>query len=39
MDKIWDGDLSKSEVIGSYGGDEKAECPHRTDTVKRKQLF
>jgi len=25
MDKIWDGNLSKSEVIGRCGGDEKTE--------------
>ena len=31
MDKIWDRKSSKSEVIGRCGGDEKPECPRRTD--------
>ena len=32
MEKIWDWNPSKSEVIGRYGGDEKPESPRRTDT-------
>ena len=31
MDKIWDGNPSKSEVIGHCGVDEKTEWPRRTD--------
>jgi len=31
MDKIWDRNPSKSEVIGCCGGDEKTEWPSRTD--------
>ena len=31
MDKIWDRNPSKSEVIGHCGGDEKTEWPRRTD--------
>ena len=31
MDKIWDRNTSKSEVIGRCGGDDKKESPHRTD--------
>ena len=31
MDKIWDRNPSKSEVIGRCGGDEKTEWPRRTD--------
>ena len=32
MDKIWDKNPSKSEVIGRCGGDENTEWPRRTDT-------
>ena len=31
MDKIWDKNPSKSEVIGRCGLDEKTEWPRRTD--------
>ena len=31
MDKIWDSNLSKSEVIGLCGEDEKTGWPRRTD--------
>ena len=31
IDKIWDRNPSKSEVIGRCGGDEKNKWPHRTD--------
>ena len=31
MDKIWDVNPSKSEVIGRCGGDEKNEWPRKTD--------
>ena len=31
MDKIWDGNPSKSEVIGRCGGDEKTELSLVTD--------
>ena len=31
MDKIWDRNPSKSEIIGHCGGDEKTERPRRTD--------
>jgi len=31
MDKIWYRNLSKSEVIGRCGGDEKTEWPCRTN--------
>ena len=40
MDKIWDRNPSKSEVIGRCGGDEKNEWPRRTDksrTLKKKK--
>ena len=39
MDKIWDRNPSKSEVIGRCGGDEKTVWPRRTDksrTLKNK---
>ena len=39
MDKIWDINPSKSEVIGRFGGDEKNEWPRGTDnsrTLKNK---
>ena len=41
MDKIWDGNPSKSEVIGRCGGNEKTEWPRGTDktrTLKKKIL-
>ena len=31
MDKIWDRNPSKSEVIGRCGGDDKNKWPSRTD--------
>ena len=31
MNKIWDRNPSKSEVIGHCGGDEKNEWPRRND--------
>ena len=31
MDTIWYRNPLKSEVIGPCGGDEKTECPRRTD--------
>ena len=31
MDKIWNRNPSKSEVIGRCGGNEKTEWPRRTD--------
>ena len=31
MDKIWDGNPSKSEVSGRCGGNEKTEGLRRTD--------
>ena len=31
MDKIWDRNPSKSDVIGRCGGDEKTEWPSGTD--------
>ena len=31
MDKIWNRNLSKLEVFGRCGGDEKKELPRRTD--------
>jgi len=31
MEKIWDRNLSNSEVIGRCGGDEKTEWPRKTD--------
>ena len=31
MDKIWDRNPSKSEVIGRCGGDEKTEWPRSND--------
>ena len=34
MDKIWYRNPSKSEVIGHFGGDQKNECPRRTDTSR-----
>ena len=34
MDKIWDRNPSKSEIIGRCGGDEKTEWPRRTDTSR-----
>ena len=40
MDKIWDRNPAKSEVIGRCGGDEKNEGPRRTDksrTLKNKK--
>ena len=40
MDKIWDRNPSKSEVIGRCDGDEKNEWPCSTDksrTLKTKQ--
>ena len=40
MDKIWDRNPSKSEVIGSCGGDKKTEWPRRTDksrTLKKER--
>ena len=44
MDKIWDENPSKSEVIGRCGGDKKNEGSRRTDisrTLKKhkKQTF
>jgi len=35
MDKIWDRNPLKSEVIGCCGGDKKKEWPRRTDKVHR----
>jgi len=37
MDKIWDKNPSKSEVIGRCGGDEKTEWPRRTDKSRTLQ--
>ena len=40
MDKIWDRNPSKSEVIGRCGGDEKNKRPRRTDksrTLKKQK--
>ena len=40
MDKIWDRNPSKSEVIGCCGGDEKTEWSRRTDksqTLKKQK--
>jgi len=34
MDKIWDRNPSKSEVICSCGRDEKTEWPRRTDKCR-----
>ena len=34
MDKIWDRNPSKSEVIGRCGGDKKAEWPRGTDNSR-----
>ena len=34
MDKIWDRNPSKSEVIGRCGGDEKTEWPRGTDKTR-----
>jgi len=34
MDKIWDRNPSKSEVIGRCGGDEKTVRPRRTDKCR-----
>ena len=42
MDKIWNRNPSKSEVIGRCGGDEKNEWPRRTDnspTLKKIKMF
>ena len=42
MDKIWDRNPSKSEVIGRCGGDDKTEWPRRTDksrTLKKQKHF
>ena len=36
MDKIWDRNPSKSEVIDRCGGDEKNEWPRRTDKSNAK---
>ena len=36
MDKIWDRNPSKSEVIGHCHGDEKTEWPRRTDKCQTK---
>ena len=41
MDKFWDRNPSKLEVIGRCGGDEKNEWPRRTDksrTLKKKPI-
>ena len=41
MDKIWDRNPLKSEVIGRCGGDEKNESPRRTDksqTLKKSHV-
>ena len=35
MDKIWYRNLSKSEVIIRYGGDEKTVWPRRTDKNRK----
>ena len=35
MDKIWDRNPSKSEIIGRSGGDEKTEWPRRTDKKQK----
>ena len=35
MDKIWDRNPSKSEVIGRCGGDEKTEWPRRTEKSRK----
>ena len=38
MDKIWDGNPSKSEIIGRCGGDEKkSDNAEPTKTNKTKQ--
>jgi len=34
MDKIWDRNISKSEVIGRCVGVETTEWPRRTDTSR-----
>ena len=39
MDKSWDENYSKSEVIGHCGGDEHTEWPHISDTVKCEQKW
>ena len=39
MDKIWDRNPSKSEVIGRCGGDEKNEWPRRTDKSRVKKTL
>ena len=42
MDKIWYRNISKSEVIGCCGGDEKNKWPCRTDKsgmLKKKVLI
>ena len=33
MDKIWDRNLSKSEVIGHCGGDEKTNDNNKRNTI------
>jgi len=38
MDKIWDGNPSKSEVIGLCGRTEKIELPCRTDSWTQKNV-
>jgi len=35
MDKIWDRNPLKSEVIGCCGRDEKNEWPRRTDKIRK----
>ena len=35
MDKIWDRNSSKSEVIGRYGGDEKSNDHAEPTKVER----
>ena len=39
MDKIWDSNPSKSEIIGRCGGDEKNERPRRTDKSRTLKFF
>jgi len=42
MDKIWDRNPSKSEVIDRCGGDEQNEWPRRTDksrTLKKIYIY
>ena len=38
MDKMWDRNTSKSEVIGRCGGNEKTEWPCRTDKSRKKNI-